>query len=180
MLSSTASVSAQSVVVAGALQVSQGAALTMSGPLTVLPGATLTPVVTINPGAGTFVVVDGSGATDSHWPASNVTVPVASFSSMTGSFVLTSAQAAFAGSECVVLGSPAATTTATTLSATMTVTPQPCSSGLSPGQLAGIVVGSVAGAVLVGLGIVAFAMWTRRQRTERLRAFAAARILDEK
>lgn len=175
VLSPVASVTAAGVVVAGSLQVSQGATLA-AGELTILPGATLTPVVTTHPGSGKKEEEEGGGEV-TPVAAPTVTVAVASFSSMSGQFVVAPAVASFEQSQCVALGSPTVVTTASTLSAVMSVTQLCDNQGLSTGAIVGIAVGCVAGAIVLAVLIVVVTVLRRRQRDAAIRGAAAAQML---
>ncbi len=127
-ISPDASLTASAIIIAGALNMSDSGVLVSLGSLTIRPGAALNIVI-------------------SHAPVSNVlTVQVAQFASLSGTFSTASDVAVFPEAQCVQLGVPAVSATTTTLSAAIVITPLCAGSGqsgaaLSRNAIIGIAVG---------------------------------------
>jgi hypothetical protein len=134
-ISPGASVTASSIIVTGtgALNMSDSGALVSLGALTIYGGSTLSIAI-------------------SSAPVSNVlTVQVAQFVSLSGTFGTTSAMASFPEAQCAQLGTPVLSATSTTLSATIAITPLCAGSSQSGGSLSreAIIGIAVGGGVLV-------------------------------
>lgn len=143
----------------GTLSVQQGGVLTSSSALVLGSASSIAVTLVQRPTNGT----------------ASVTVAVASFASLSGSFASATALAAYAGDPCVQSATPVYSSSALSV----TVNLQPCSGtvsgGLSPGAVAGIVVGSVVGGVLLALAVVLLTRYALKRRSEILRQVMAMR-----
>ncbi len=122
----------------GVLIVSNGAVISVNGVLVVGVGSSLFAILTSSPGTVT-----------------TISVPIASFSQMQGTFTFENVVGNFTGSNCYSFGSPMPVQTQSSLSLTVSIQ-YTCASddGLSTGALIGVVVGcSVAGVTVVAIVI---------------------------
>jgi hypothetical protein len=137
-----------------ALRVASGSVIVVEAGFTVGGGATLTPVITVNPGN-----------------ASSISLLVARFAAnFTGSFVVQSAVPSFPGSDCFAFGQPLQVFQPSSLSVSITVSNE-CSGGIPIGAIIGIAVG---GALLGVLGIFVVILIWRQRKTQSVVALKAA------
>lgn len=142
------------------LSISSGGNIVTSSTFFIDPNATVTPIVTSDPGN-----------------VQSVTLTIAQYSFRSGSFgAINDAIKSFPNSDCVDLGTPTLQSTRTTLSTIMSVTrtckggssPSIEIDGLSPGIIGGIVVGIIALGTCLAIGIVLVSKRLRNQLTERM------------